>query len=107
MVFSAKLCFFRYLLSQYDSFIDRSRIGVNGVSYGGYVAGMMLSETSANHSSLLKCGVAVCPVVDWRYYGICWVLNYLDQASYLDILKKTQGGQNLKLKEKTQGFGKF
>ena len=70
MVFSAKLCFFRYLLSQYDSFIDRSRIGVNGVSYGGYVAGMMLSETSANHSSLLKCGVAVCPVVDWRYYGI-------------------------------------
>ena len=42
---------------------------MNGVSYGGYVAGMMLSETSANHSSLLKCGVAVCPVVDWRYYG--------------------------------------
>ena len=60
---------FRYLLEKYGNFIDRDRVGVSGVSYGGYVAGMMLSETSQNHSTLLKCGVAVCPVVDWRYYG--------------------------------------
>ena len=61
--------FSRYLLSKFDNFMDRDRVAVSGVSYGGYVAGMMLSETSQNHSTLLKCGVAVCPVVDWRYYG--------------------------------------
>ena len=56
------------MLDKYK-FIDKTRVAVSGVSYGGYVAGMMLSATSTNHSDLLKCGIAVSPVVDWRYYG--------------------------------------
>lgn len=67
----------QYLLEKYGNFIDRDRVGVSGVSYGGYVAGMMLSETSQNHSSLLKCGVAVCPVVDWRYYESAYAERYM------------------------------
>jgi dipeptidyl aminopeptidase/acylaminoacyl peptidase len=49
------------------SFIDAERVAVTGVSYGGYVAGLMLADRSKD---VLACGVAVTPVVDWRFYGI-------------------------------------
>ena len=48
-------------------FVDEDKIAVTGVSYGGYIAAMMLSE---RQEDLLACGVAVSPVVDWRYYGM-------------------------------------
>ena len=47
-------------------YIDRERVAVSGVSYGGYMAGMILASRQENH---FKCGVAVSPVVDWRFYG--------------------------------------
>jgi dipeptidyl aminopeptidase/acylaminoacyl peptidase len=48
------------------SFIDPERVAVTGVSYGGYVAGLMLADRAKD---VLACGVAVTPVVDWRFYG--------------------------------------
>ena len=39
---------------------------MTGVSYGGYVAGLMLADRAKD---VLACGVAVTPVVDWRFYG--------------------------------------
>ena len=48
------------------TFINADKMAVTGVSYGGYIAAMMLSD---RHSDILACGVAVSPVVDWRYYG--------------------------------------
>ena len=50
-------------------FIDANRIAASGVSYGGYVVGMMLAETSEESPAPIRCGVAVSPVVEWRYYG--------------------------------------
>ncbi len=50
-------------------FVDGDRVAVSGVSYGGYVAGMILSERQNVEERLFKCGVAVAPVVDWRFYG--------------------------------------
>ena len=47
-------------------------MAVSGVSYGGYIATKMLSEQFDN---LLTCGVAVSPVVDWRFYGNYMVLK--------------------------------
>lgn len=47
-------------------FINADKIAVTGVSYGGYIATLMLSE---RHNDILACGVAVSPVVDWRFYG--------------------------------------
>ena len=47
-------------------YVDPDRIAVTGVSYGGYVAGRILGEKETN---AFKCGVAVSPVVDWRFYG--------------------------------------
>ena len=49
------------------AFLDRARVGVSGVSYGGYVSAMILTDRDAGDT--FKCGVAVSPVVDWRFYG--------------------------------------
>ena len=47
-------------------YVNENKMAVSGVSYGGYIATKMLSEQFDN---LLTCGVAVSPVVDWRFYG--------------------------------------
>jgi hypothetical protein len=56
---------FRFVANNF-SFIDPERIAVTGVSYGGYVAGLMLADKAKDGVS---CGVSVTPVVDWRFYG--------------------------------------
>ncbi len=58
--------FLRFVANNF-SFIDPERVAVTGVSYGGYVAGLMLADRAKD---VLACGVAVTPVVDWRFYGI-------------------------------------
>ena len=57
--------FYRFVAHNF-SFIDPERVAVTGVSYGGYVAGLMLADPVKD---VLACGVAVTPVVDWRFYG--------------------------------------
>ena len=60
---------FRYAQSLH--YIDSNRIAVTGVSYGAYLATLMLADTGdREHPNPLACGVAVSPVVDWRFYGI-------------------------------------
>ena len=56
------------MLNKY-SFIDESRIAASGVSYGGYAVGMMLAKSGEESNSKIRCGIAVSPVVEWRYYG--------------------------------------
>ena len=56
---------YRFVANNF-SFIDPERVAVTGVSYGGYVAGLMLADRVKD---FLACGVAVTPVVDWRFYG--------------------------------------
>ena len=51
------------------SFIDENRIAASGVSYGGYVVGMMLAESKEKSNVPIRCGISVSPVVEWRYYG--------------------------------------
>ena len=61
-------------------YVDSRRLAVSGVSYGGYVAARVMSDRDATRvkgeedrdgvgEPLFKCGVAVSPVVDWRFYG--------------------------------------
>lgn len=45
-------------------YVDKSRIGIWGWSYGGYLAIMSMSEGTP----VFKAGVAVAAVTDWRYY---------------------------------------
>jgi len=55
-------------------YVNENKMAVSGVSYGGYIATKMLSEQFDN---LLTCGVAVSPVVDWRFYESAYTERYM------------------------------
>ena len=46
-------------------YIDKSRVGVWGWSYGGYLTAQIL----AKEQNYVKCGVAIAPVSQWELYG--------------------------------------
>ena len=47
-------------------YLDGERVAVRGTSYGGFLAGSMLAN---RQDRLLKCGVLVAPIIDWRLTG--------------------------------------
>jgi dipeptidyl-peptidase 4 len=61
----------RYLLSL--TYVDRSRIGVWGWSYGGTMTLHLLFRAG----DIFKAGVAVAPVTDWRQYDTIYTERYL------------------------------
>ena len=71
------------MLKKY-SFIDETKVAASGVSYGGYAVGMMLAKSGEESNSMIRCGIAVSPVVEWRYYGTYSVLNH--EASIVFLL---------------------
>ncbi len=60
------------LCKQYPE-MDRSRIGVNGWSFGGYFAAMAVMR----RPDVYKAGVAGAPVVDWRDYDTHYTERYM------------------------------
>jgi dipeptidyl-peptidase-4 len=56
------------------SFVDTSRIGVYGWSYGGFMTLSMLTR----QPGVFKAGVAGGPVVDWKYYEVMYGERYMD-----------------------------
>lgn len=54
-------------------YVDASRMGCFGWSYGGY---MSLLELSADNSPF-SCGVAMAPVTDWRFYDSIYTERYM------------------------------
>ena len=54
--------------------IDRTRIGVHGWSYGGF---MTLSLTTRN-PGFFKAAVAGGPVIDWQWYEVMYGERYMD-----------------------------
>lgn len=63
----------KYLQQKYR-FIDESRTGIWGWSYGGYATAMALS-TDSEH--VFKCGVSVAPVSAWIYYDSIYTERYM------------------------------
>ena len=53
----------RYIISSIP-YIDKDMVGVMGTNYGGFLASLVLAQ-----SSLVRCGVVTDLVVDWRNYG--------------------------------------
>lgn len=53
--------------------VDASRIGMWGWSYGGYMTALTLSRGGA----LFKAGIAVAPVSDWRYYDTIYTERFM------------------------------
>ena len=63
-----------YLRGQ--DFIDASRIGVFGWSYGGFMTTSLMTRPEA--TGTFKCGVAGGPVIDWHMYEIMYTERYMD-----------------------------
>ena len=56
-----------------QSWVDATRIGMHGWSYGGYETLMCLSSID----NPFKAGVAVAPVTDWRFYDTVYAERYM------------------------------
>lgn len=57
-----------------QSWVDPSRIGVHGWSYGGHMTTAML----VRHPDAFAVGVAGGPVMDWRMYEVMYGERYMD-----------------------------
>jgi dipeptidyl-peptidase-4 len=83
-------------LSKLD-FVDPSRIGVFGWSFGGYMVSLGLTKGAG----IFKMGIAVAPVISWRFYDTIYTERYLglpsqnaggyDQNSPLNFAGNLQG----------------
>ncbi len=55
-------------------YVDASRLGVHGWSYGGY----MTISLMTNYPDVFKVGVAGGPVIDWHWYEVMYGERYMD-----------------------------
>jgi dipeptidyl-peptidase-4 len=78
-------------------YIDTTRIGVDGWSYGGF----MTTSLMLKQPTTFKVGVAGGPVIDWQYYEVMYGERYMDtpksnpegykKASLLNYISQLQG----------------
>lgn len=54
-------------------YVDKDRIAIWGWSYGGYNTLMSMSQGTP----VFKCGIAVAPVTDWRYYDATYTERFM------------------------------
>ena len=57
--------------------VDASRIGVHGWSYGGFMTTTLMSRSPGT----FKAGIAGAPVIDWSMYEIMYTERYMDTPS--------------------------
>ena len=55
-------------------YVDASRIGVHGWSFGGFVTTTLMTRSPET----FKVGVAGGPVIDWQFYEIMYTERYMD-----------------------------
>jgi dipeptidyl-peptidase-4 len=67
-----QMCGVSYLKSL--SWVDSTRIGINGWSYGGFMTLSMFLK----HPGTFKVAVCGGPVVDWKYYEVMYGERYMD-----------------------------
>ncbi|XP_067001465.2 venom dipeptidyl peptidase 4 isoform X2 [Anabrus simplex] len=61
-------------LQEMYPFIDSSRTGIWGWSYGGYATAMTLAR---DKEGVFKCGISVAPVTSWIYYDSIYTERYM------------------------------
>ena len=55
-------------------YVDKSRIGVHGWSYGGFMTISLIT----NYPDIFKVAVAGGPVIDWKWYEVMYGERYMD-----------------------------
>ncbi len=74
----------RWLMSH--DWVDSSRIGVHGWSYGGF----MTISLMVNYPDIFKVGVAGGPVIDWKWYEVMYGERYMEtEATNAEGFAKT------------------
>jgi dipeptidyl-peptidase-4 len=63
--------FAKYLGGQ--AFIDASRIGIQGWSFGGYMTSLCMTKGADQY----KAGIAVAPVTNWKYYDSIYTERFM------------------------------
>jgi len=66
------------LLVKFDNYIDKSKIGLWGWHYGGYVTAHTLAHDTEN---LFKFGVAIAPISNFNDYGAIFTERYLNSPN--------------------------
>lgn len=61
----------KYLAKQ--SYVDKSRIGIFGWSYGGYMSSLALLKGN----DVFKAAIAVAPVTNWKWYDSIYTERYM------------------------------
>jgi len=59
------------------SFVDSTRIGINGWSYGGFLTISMFLK----YPGVFRTAVCGGPVIDWKYYEVMYGERYMDTPS--------------------------
>lgn len=60
-------------LLQTYSYIDKNRIGIQGWSYGGFMASLAMTKGNG----IFKMGIAVAPVTNWKYYDNIYTERFM------------------------------
>jgi len=55
------------------AFVDSTRIGIFGWSYGGYMSSLCMTKGA----DIFKLGIAVAPVTNWRYYDNIYTERFM------------------------------
>lgn len=67
------------------AYVDNTRVGIWGWSYGGYMAALCITKGAAE----FKTAISVAPVTDWKYYDSIYTERYMstpgeNQAGYIE-----------------------
>ena len=54
-------------------YVDRTRVGIYGTSYGGYTSGLALLR----HPTVFAAAASSSPVTDWRHYDSIYTERYM------------------------------
>ncbi|MES2589633.1 MAG: S9 family peptidase [Bacteroidota bacterium] len=79
------------------NYVDASRIGIQGWSYGGYMTSLAMTKGA----DVFKMGIAVAPVTNWRYYDNIYTERFMrtpqenasgyDDNSPINFVKNIKG----------------
>ncbi|GBP92887.1 Venom dipeptidyl peptidase 4 [Eumeta japonica] len=93
------LVILRQVLDRYP-WIDRTRVGMWGHSYGGYAT---LLTLIIDDDDMIRCGVSGAPVTSWLYYNTMYTERYMGLPTPEDNLSGYERGDVTLLVEKLDG----